>query len=296
VLAHEDMQLEVGNQKWAWKLLQEALPHNGTLQKAAFLLERWKHDDMGARSLQQAVVKHQHAVPASTSSQSSALQLQDTPDESIRRDSVSNSAGKESPTHREAVGDVPKGDKVEPDQMGGGEGESTVQHSNETYFQYLHDTAASRFRTMAQMNEEIQTSIEDLASVCLDEVPLQPNAPASFGACNLGRGQKSASHLEDICCSEHDSNAVGEDVAHDNESMEEGVTRLKDRGREDTSTCSATNAAGLRTKAGKTGLLGESGQVIEEAHEALKELEDVHSSDGLMHFEFFGPFWELSEV
>jgi hypothetical protein len=251
---------------------------------------------MGTRSLQQAVIKHQHAVPASTSSQSSALQLQGTPDESIRRDSVSNSAGKESSTGREAVVDVPKGDKAEPDQMGGGEGESTGQRSNETYFQYLHDTAASRFRTMAQMNEEIQTSIEELASVCLDEVPLQPSAPASFGACNLGRGQESASRVEDMCCSEHDSNAVGEDVAHEDESVRERVTCLKDRSREDTSTCSSTNVAWMARKVVKTGLLGESGQEIKAAHEALQEIEDVHSSDGLMHFEFFGPFWELSEV
>jgi hypothetical protein len=46
----------------------------------------------------------------------------------------------------------------------------------------------------------------------------------------------------------------------------------------------------------QTRLLGESGEVVRSVHEALKEVEDVHCSDELMHFEFFGPFWELSEV
>jgi hypothetical protein len=43
-------------------------------------------------------------------------------------------------------------------------------------------------------------------------------------------------------------------------------------------------------------LLGECGQVSKAVHEALREVEEVHCSDQLMHFEFFGLFWELSEV
>jgi hypothetical protein len=248
------------------------------------------------RSLQQAVIKQQHAVPTSASFQSSALQLQGTPHASIRQERSLHLAGNESSSHHEAIDDVPNGKKVGPDQMGAGEGESTGQHSNATDFQCLHDAVAGRFRTLAQREEEIQISIEELANVSLDTVPEQLSVPASFGASCLRNRQESSSHVDVICCSEHDSNVVREDVAHEGESVREGISRLKDRGGKETSTCSSTNAAGMWNTAVRAGLLGESVQAIKTAHEALKEIEDVHSSDGLMHFEFFGPFWELSEV
>jgi hypothetical protein len=266
------------------------------LQKAAYPLQCWKRDHEGTRSLQQAVVKHQHAVPTSASFQSSALQLQGTPHASKRQEKSLHLAGNESSSHREAIDDFPKGKKVEPDQMGAGEGESMGQHSNQTDFQCWHDAVAGRFRTLAQREDELQTSIEELASICLDTVPEQPSVPAYFHASRLRDRQESSSHGDGICCSEHDSNAVGEHDAHEDETVREGVSRLKDTGRRETSTCSSRNAVGMRNTAVKAGLLGESGQVIKEAREALKEIEDVHSSDGLMHSEFFGPFWELSEV
>jgi hypothetical protein len=43
-------------------------------------------------------------------------------------------------------------------------------------------------------------------------------------------------------------------------------------------------------------LLGESGEVYDAAQHALTKIQDVHVSDELMHFEFWGPFWELTEV
>jgi hypothetical protein len=43
-------------------------------------------------------------------------------------------------------------------------------------------------------------------------------------------------------------------------------------------------------------LLGESGEVYEAARQALEKIQDVHVSDELMHFEFWGPFWELTEA
>jgi hypothetical protein len=43
-------------------------------------------------------------------------------------------------------------------------------------------------------------------------------------------------------------------------------------------------------------LLGESGEVYDAARQALAKIQDVHVSDELMHFEFWGPFWELTEV
>jgi hypothetical protein len=75
-----------------------------------------------------------------------------------------------------------------------------------------------------------------------------------------------------------------------------GKGPLKDGSDQGTSTCNSTNTCGMRRQALVSGLLGESGQVSTAVHEAMKEIEDVHSSDELMHFEFFGPFWELTEV
>jgi hypothetical protein len=111
--------------------LQEALPHSGALQKAASPLQRWNDDDVEARSFQQAVVKHQHAVPASASFSSSALQLQGALHEAARRGRLSDSAGNDSPAPYEAIDDFSKGYQVEHDKVGGGEGESTQEPSND---------------------------------------------------------------------------------------------------------------------------------------------------------------------
>jgi hypothetical protein len=43
-------------------------------------------------------------------------------------------------------------------------------------------------------------------------------------------------------------------------------------------------------------LLGERGEVFRAAQAAVEGIRDVNNTDGLMHSEFFGPFWELSEA
>ena len=45
-----------------------------------------------------------------------------------------------------------------------------------------------------------------------------------------------------------------------------------------------------------TSLLGESGDAVGVAQAALARVADAHRSDELMHYEFWGPFWELTEV
>jgi hypothetical protein len=130
----------------------------------------------------------------------------------------------------------------------------------------------------------------------LDAVPQKASIPASSDTCPAHLGQESLSFIGATDSSEHDTNTVGQDVVQDLEAMQESVGCLDDRDREGTSTLNSTNAGWMRTKGVETGLLGESGQAIKAAHAALEEIEDVHSSDELMHFELCGPFWELSEV
>lgn len=43
-------------------------------------------------------------------------------------------------------------------------------------------------------------------------------------------------------------------------------------------------------------VLGESGSAYSTVQAAVRDVLDVHQSDGLMHYEFWGPFWELTEV
>lgn len=51
-----------------------------------------------------------------------------------------------------------------------------------------------------------------------------------------------------------------------------------------------------RRLCGMTALLGESGDAMHAAQEAVRSITDVHKSDELMHYEFLVPFWELTEV
>jgi hypothetical protein len=85
-------------------------------------------------------------------------------------------------------------------------------------------------------------------------------------------------------------------MSHDVDALQERKGPFKDRDDEGTSTCNSTNAGEMRRQALVPRLLGESGQVSKAVHEALKDVEEVHCSDTLMHYEFFGPFWELSEI
>lgn len=57
--------------------------------------------------------------------------------------------------------------------------------------------------------------------------------------------------------------------------------------------CVRCTACGQRLR---PGLLGQSGEVVQVAQEALQAVADVHTSDFLMHSEVYGPFWELSEA
>ena len=59
--------------------------------------------------------------------------------------------------------------------------------------------------------------------------------------------------------------------------------------REPCTECEGVNCVEVR-------LLGESGEMIQAAHEALKSITAVSESGGLMHCEFLAPFWELTEV
>jgi hypothetical protein len=248
---------------------------------------------MGARSSQMAVVQLPHAVSPSTSFPHGALLPKHAPHASARQGFQLPGARKERSNHVEATDAFANGSMTQPYQIrGGGDSESTGQDSNDAYFQCLHVAAASRFRAMVQLNEEIESSIEQLSSMCLDAVPRKPSAPASFESCLASIAQDPSSSSEAISCAKQDCNTEGDIAARDVYCIQEGAGCP--------AVCMCAYACGCTLSSmGKTmrrGLLGESGEAITAVHEALKEIEDVHRSDELMHFEFCGPFWELSEV
>jgi hypothetical protein len=212
-----------------------------------------------------AEVPHPHAESRSTGFPHSTLLSKHAPQASASQGLPFASSGSEFTTHYEGRDGFSSGNMVALYQTVRGEGESTGQHSNDSNFQCLHDAIASDFRALVQLNEEIETSTEELASVGLDAVPRQTSVPASFESCLARLGQDPSSFGEAISSAEHDWSTGGQFVDHDLYPIQ-------------------------------TGLLGESGEAIRAAHEAMKEIEAVHSSDELMHFEFCGPFWELSEV
>jgi hypothetical protein len=247
---------------------------------------------VSAESSQVAVVPRPNTVSASTGFPNSALQLNDTLHASTRQETLENAAGNESAIHLEAKDVLPKLSKAMPCNIGGEDSDTTSQLSSETTMQCLQDAAVSRFRSLVQLSEEIETSIDELSSSCLDECTGQTIASSSEAL----HPKDSASHAEAISASQHGSNAVGELMTHNVDATSVGISGLKDTGVEGTSTCRSTNAVGKRSQAVDTGLLGESGEALKAVYEALQQVEDVHSSDELMHFELCGPFWELSEV
>jgi hypothetical protein len=276
--------------------LQDELPHAGTLRKASYALQKWKHGDAETRSWQIAGTQHPNTVTASTSPPNSALLLRHAAHASDRQELPSDSAGNDSSASLEVAHASQKVSKVERYSMGQGEGESKSQQSNETNLLCMHNATASRFRALCDPTKEIVTSIEQLSSLHLDAGSRQHSVSASSGTCRARLPKGPSSPAEAICSSQHDSNSEGDSLVHDVDYVREGRCPLEGGGSEGTSTCNSTNADGERKHTLATGLLGESGQALKAVHGALKEIEDVHSSDELMHFEFVGPFWELSEV
>jgi hypothetical protein len=257
--------------------LQEVMPHAGSLQKAASASRHWKIDDVEASSSHMALVQPLQASYA-------------------RQGHAFDSAGSESSTYHAAMDASPGENRKTQNKTGGGEGRSATQLSDEASFQCLRDAALGKFRSLAQMNEEIETSIEELANVSLDTVPRQPSVTASFDTCRTTLRRDSSSHIEAMDSSEHDSNVVGDELFRHVDELQEGLSPLKDMDADRSSTCNSTNAGGKRRQVLVSGLLGESGETLKAVHEAMKKVKDVHNSDELMHFEFCGPFWELTEV
>jgi hypothetical protein len=268
------------------------LPNASTLQKAANATKHWNEDDVGTGSSQIAVFPHPHAVSASTRFPSSGSQLEDTQHASTRQGTLERSAVNEFSSNLAAKDALPKRGKVEPCKIGAEGSDSTSQLSSQTTTQCLEDAAISRFQALVQSSEGFETSIEELSSTFLDAVPRHSIAPPT----KTHRPKDSASQSEAISTSQHGSNAVGVFMPHDVDATPEGISGLRDTGDEGTSTCHSSNAGGVRRQAVDKMLLGESGEALKAVHEALQQVEDVQSSDELMHFEFCGPFLELSEV
>jgi hypothetical protein len=277
------------------QVLQDELPHAGTLQKASKPLRKWNHDNVGTRSWQIEGEQHPDTANASNSPPNNNLLLKHAAHGSTGKESPIDWAGNDSTASLEAEDATRKGDKVQGYTVEKG-GESKSQQSDETDFMCMEHAATSKFRALVDPTEAMQTSIEQLSSEHLDAGPWKPSVAATPGTRLARLPKDSSSFAEAMCSSQHDSNSEGGSLGHDVDAMRTGVGSPGGGGTEGTSTCNSTNEGGMRGKTLGTGLLGESGQAIKAIHESLKELEDVHSSDELMHFEFFGPFWELSEV
>jgi hypothetical protein len=276
--------------------MQDELPHAGTLQKAAYPLEKWNHDNVGARSWYIAGAQHPDTVEASTSSLARALLQGHAAHASTEQEESSDAVRHDSSAYLEAVHASPRGEKMKGLSIQRGQSECKSQQSDETDYLCIQNAASSKFRALVDPTEEVQTSIEQLSSIHRDPGPLQPSVAAFSGTCLACLPRESASLVEAQCSSQHDSNSVGGSMSYNVDALREGKDPCKDGGDEGTSTCYSTNAGGIRRQALVPRLLGQSGQVSKAVHEALKEVQEVHCSDELMHFEFFGPFWELSEV
>jgi hypothetical protein len=265
--------------------------------EATYPLQHWKLDDVESASSQIAAVKQQQAESASISLPSHASIPREHPQESTRHRSVPNWEGNESPSAHAATDDFSQGDQVETDKMEVGKDESTTEGSNEAYLQSLHDSAERKFlRALVHMNEGIEISQEELSKMCLDADDGHPRVHETSDTCRSHNRRDSSSIIEAMASSVDDSNTDEEEEADDLEATQDGVGGLTDRGGEVQSTWDSKHAAGKRRKARRKGLLGESGKVLQAVVEALGEIKDVHTSDELMHFEFCGPFLELSEV
>jgi hypothetical protein len=241
------------------------------------------------------VAQHSHAVSPSTSFPHVALLPKHGPHASAARQGFPLAADGTEPSNQlEATDTFPNGSMAQQYKISAGDSESTGQQSNEESFQCLHDAAAGKFWALVQLNEEIETAIEELSSMCLDAAPRKPSAPASFESC-LTRLRQDPSLCSEASSTERAHNTEGGLSVHDLHPIQEGAGLLGDRDKQGACTCTCTCANACNSKIMR-GLLGESVDAIKAVHEALKEIEDVHCSDELMHFEFCGPFWELSEV
>jgi hypothetical protein len=181
---------------------------------------------------------------------------------------------------------------VQHPQTGGSDFASNRQHSATDHFPCLRDATASTYQALVMQNNEIDRSIKDLSRVCLDDS--EPQGVRLFPAECCHQTFSPTSPFEVNGATAHGSTADRVVVSALRDAMENDTAELADRISQGTCTPIATD--GEKRKETKMGLLGESGEVIKAVHEALKEVEDVQRSDELMHFEFCGPFWELSQV
>jgi hypothetical protein len=163
------------------------------------------------------------------------------------------------------------------------------QHSSADHLPCLRDATSSWYQTLIKLNKEIDLCIEDFSSMCLDESDPQGTDIVSAECCH---------HTACYTVPLKSKGDTEEDRAADrvvvSDALENDIVKLGDMEPQSLSAPSTRDRGSM--KGSKIGLLGESGKVIKAAHEALQEVKDVHSSDELMHYEFCGPFWELTEV
>jgi hypothetical protein len=174
----------------------------------------------------------------------------------------------------------------------GGDCDSNSEHS--TLFPCLHDATVSKYRSCLRQDGEMQLAMEHIASLCLDSDTRNHSDSVSSG--DSYPAKDCSASFEGANSTLNGKTATVVAAGGRADLQEGGMVRLQDEGCEGTVTRAPSAPPDSSSKAVEKQLLGESWKTVKAVHEALKEVEDVHRSDELMHFEFFGPFWELSEV
>jgi hypothetical protein len=276
--------------------VQQILPDSNDLRE---IPERLKQDYQATVSSQRAQLQHPYTPLATTSFPQNAPNPKDDESESphlgtlgsIKQVSSTDSTANELRPPQEAQEASIKDGNEEKHTACGVSHESEDPNLSIAPYPCFCDAMANKFQILMQQKIDVVRSIQNLSSLFVDASLRQVQDPMSADVCHFA--QDSAVHVGQASSAGHARHATGESFAQEPDSSQQGMIGGEDQEARQTRTC----GSGTSFQAGrKRGLLGECGPAIKAAYQVLKEIEDVHCSDELMHFEFCGPFWELSEV
>jgi hypothetical protein len=283
--------------------VQQILPDDNDLRE---IPECLKQDVQETMSSQRAQLQQPCAPSATTSFTRSALTPSDDEGESLpfgtrgslkmlalslkQASSIDSTENELSPAPEAQEASIKSGNEEEHTARGSG---SESEHPNCSTAPYLCfcEAMVSKVRFLMQQKKDLMRSIDNLSSLFVDAILRQGRDLMPVDACNFA--QDSPLPSVHPSSARHARPATGDKVRQEPDSVQKEM----DGGGEGERRKTRTRGSSTSFEVGrKRGLLGECGPAIKAAYEVLKEVEDLQSSDELMHFEFCGPFWELSEV